>query len=298
MKKFVIAMVVIILLGAVLTGIGCAVFFSSDWRLDSGNVEYYEKSFETEDAFSTIDLRLGNAHNVTLQRGEQCSVKYFDTNYTEFTISVQNRALVISENGWSWKNWLQRLFYKFRSTDVIITVPDGVKVEIVGSLKGAVNLNLPSWEYGNIDLEVSGVSTIVATDVNASSIALEVAGSATMTLSGKTNSVKINASGSVVLRSDNLNCPLVNVHCSGSANVNLSGTGSALNLDVSGSGKVKARDFALDRAHIESSGSVDAEHTVSTYLKADTSGSSHISYWGDPQIEKSTSGSSSIVKKG
>ena len=124
MKKFVIAMVVIILLGAVLTGVGCAVYFSSDFRLGTSNVEYYEKTDTFEESFSTLDLYLKNPHKVSFVRGEKCEVKYFDTDVAPITVSVQGGTLSISEKSYDAINWIKRIFYKFKTTDIVVTVPE------------------------------------------------------------------------------------------------------------------------------------------------------------------------------
>lgn len=298
MKKFVIAMVVIILIGVVLTGIGCAVFFSSDLRFDSNNVEYTEKLFETEEGFSIVSLGLNAAHKVIFERGEKCSVKYFDSDVSSFTVEVKNNTLVISESRWDWKNWVKRLFYKLKTTDVVVTVPEGVTFDLDGELSGATEMNLPSWEYGKIDLDIAGAATVNANDISASSITLTVSGATTLTMSGKADSLRTHASGAVIIKCNNFTCPQIDVHSSGSTELNLEGTGNALNLHASGSGKIFAKDFTLERAELDASGSVDAELNVSNYLKVESSGSARVYYWGDPTLEKSTSGTYKIEKKG
>ncbi|MDE6303127.1 MAG: DUF2807 domain-containing protein [Clostridia bacterium] len=323
MKKFVIAMVVIILLGAVLIGVGCAVYFSSDWRWGTESVEYYEKTDKFEESFSTLDLYLKNPHKISFVRGDKCEVKYFDTDIAPIAVSVQGGTLTISEKSFDAINWFKRIFYKFKTTDIVITVPESCSIlDVKGTLAGATEIKLPSFEgtleYGKIDLRVSGASTFVADKIKADNIKFDVSGASNMTfndiqatsmsldssgaskvvMSGKVDSLRTQASGSVNMRCDSFECPTIDLRSSGSSEIYLSGTGSVLNVHVSGSGKIWARDFTLDRADIDASGSTNAELTVSTYLKVDTSGSSHISYWGDPEVEKHTSGTSTIVKKG
>ena len=298
MKKFAIAMVIVIVLGIVLTGIGCAVFFSSDLSFDSQNVEYTEKLFESEDEFSAVKLDLNAAHKVTFERGEKCAVKYFDSDVTSFSVDVKNNALVISESKWRWDNWFKRMFYKLQTTEIVITVPEGITFDLDGELSGATEINLPSWEYGKIDLDIAGAATVNASDISANSISFTVSGATTLNISGKANSLKTHASGAVILRCYGFDCPQIDVHSSGSTELNLSGTGSSLTLHASGSGKVHAKDFALERAELDASGSVEAELSVSSFLKVDSSGSARVYYWGDPKVEQSTSGSSKVERRG
>ncbi|MDE6060447.1 MAG: DUF2807 domain-containing protein [Clostridia bacterium] len=298
MKKFVIAMVVIILIGAVLAGIGCAVFFSSDLRFDSQNVEYTEKLFETEEEFSIANLNLNAAHKIIFERGEKCSVKYVDSDVTSFAIEVRNNSLVISENRWDWKNWIKRLFYKLKTTDIVITVPEGITFDLDGELSGATEMNLPSWEYGKIDLDIAGAATVNANDISASSISLTVSGATTIIMSGKADSLRMHASGAVIMKGKSFNCPQIDVRSSGSTELDLSGMGNTLTLHASGSGRIFAKDFALERAELDISGSVESELNVSSFLKVASSGSARVYYWGDPKVEQSTSGSSKIEKRG
>ncbi len=296
MKKFVIAMAVIILIGAVLSGIGCAVFFSSDFSAE--NIEYFEKFYETEEPVTELDLRIENAHKVVLQRGEKCSVKYFDSTLSEFSTSAENGKLILSESEWNWKNWLRRIFCKLQTTEIIITVTEGVTLNINGTLNGATEMELPSWEYGNINLDVRGASNITAKGISASNIFFNVSGAANLELSGRADSFIADTSGATNMVCNGLTCPSIDLRVSGSTRVTLSGTGNRLSLHASGSGKLWAKDFTLDSAEIDASGSVDAEVNVSSLLKVHTSGVAYVAYWGDPQIERYTSGSSEIVKKG
>ena len=298
MKKFAIAMVIIILVGVVITGIGCAVFFTSGF--DAIDVEYKEAQlFETDEEISSLNLKLRNAHKIVLERGEKCTVKYIDTSVTSFSISAANGKLNISESDWSWKNWLKRIFYRFKSTEVVITVPENTVLDITGDLAGATDATLPAWQYGNINLEVSGAAKIDATDITADAISLDVSGSTYLSISsGTVNSLKMRASGSVEMNCNGLECPSVDIRSSGSSKITLSGTGRELTLNASGSSKIWAKDFQLERADIDASGSVNAELKVSERLKVKTSGSSHIAYWGNPEVVRSTSGSSTIEQRG
>lgn len=297
MKKAVAAFVILIFVGILLTGIGCAVFFSKG--IKEINLEYYERFFESEEEISSLNLDLGNAHKVVLQRGEKCSVKYFDTNVTNFTVSVENGRLNISEGGWSWKDWLKRIFYRYNSTDVVITVPENAVLDISGNMSGATEATLPAWQYGNIRLNVSGDATIIAGDLTAKDIRIDVSGAADFSIStGRITSLTARVSGSMKLNCEGFECPRIDVRASGSANISLAGTGSEFNLHSSGSSRIWAKGFTLETAEIDASGSVNAELSVSTLLKVATSGSSNIAYWGDPRVEKSTSGTSTVVKKG
>lgn len=295
MKKFVAAMVIIIIVGAILAGVGCAVFFTSDFRTEP--IEYTEGFFETETECTKLDFELADMHNVVLERGEKWSVKYFDSTVSKFSVSAQNGSLVVTEKNNGVRGWLKHLFFKTESTDVVVTVPEGELIDITGEINGSATVNLPDWNYGNMNITVHGASTVNASGITAKSISVDVSGAAKLVLSGSADKLRAHASGSVKMDCNGFNCPDVDVYASGSAELNLSGTGNILSVHASGSGRVWARNFAIDRAEIIASGSVNAELNVSTLLKVDVSGSANIAYWGDPQVDKDTSGSATIVKK-
>ncbi len=289
-------MVVIIAVGIVLSGIGCAVFFSSE--IGMHKIEYTEKFFETEDKVDALDIRLEHQHKVVFERGDKCSVRYFDSDVSNFSVRVSDGKLVIEESRWNWKNWLRRLFYKFQQTDVVITVPDGVALDIDGCFNGASEIVLPSWEFGKLDFVISGASNVVAEGITSKRIDLDISGAANFRLSGKTDNLRVYASGAVKMNCDTLDCPQVYVYTSGTGEIILSGRGDALTVNASGLSNIWAKDFVTDTVHIEASGDVEAEFNVATLLDVKASGVANISYWGNARVEKNVSGSANIVKRG
>lgn len=295
MKKLAIAMTVILVIGIILVAIGCAVYFSSGLRFGSKEIEYTEKSFESEDSFSSIKLDLDDAHRVLFQRGEKCSVQYSESEFSNVTVSVANGVLSFDERGKNSWNWLERLIYNFKTTDIVITVPDEINPNITGIFDGAVELSLPSWELGDIDLRVRGAANINGSDVVAKNVNLNISGATNIQLTGKADLLKIHASGAVNMRCDNIECPHLEVSASGSAHLNLSGVGNSLNVHVSGAAKVWAKDFKLSTAVFDVSGSLNAEVTVNNTLNVHASGSGKIYYWGNPFVEQSGSGSLKVT---
>lgn len=317
MKKFVISMVVIILLGAVLCGIGCAVYFTGDNRFFSVEVEYTEKNFTAEQGFNEINLNLHEAHNISFKNGDAYSVRYFDSELSDISVSSENNTLIVSEKGFNFKNWLQRLKYKFRTTDIEITVPADTALSIEGKISGSAIIKLPSWTFGTINLKISGAASLVGTQlktdnitVNASGAAdiniggefkdidLHASGASNVTLSGSASSLHSQASGSMELNGNNFNCPLVDLSASGSMDVSLSGVGDTLKAHASGLSEIQAKNFTVNSASFDTSGSLEAEVTVNNTLTVHASGYAKIYYYGDPQITTSGSGSPKTIKRG
>ena len=317
MKKFVTAMVIILVLGVVLCGIGCAVYFTGDNKFFGEQVQYTECNFVAEEAFDTIDFDLKQAHRIYFKIGDAYSVRYFDSEQSPVSVSSQNGTVSIKEQGFDFKHWWQRLKYRFGTTDVEITVPAGTVLSLKGNMDGSTNLQLPSWKFGDMTLIVRGSADITGTNVTTQNMSFDISGSADLKLSGSFKNINISAngsadieiagtatslishaSGSLDIAANSFVCPLVDLSASGSMDASLSGSGEVLKMHTSGSGDLYAKNFAVAEANLETSGSLDAEVTVSHQLTVNASGSATVYYWGDPHIDRHVSGSAKITKRG
>lgn len=317
MKKFIIAMAVILLVGGILSGIGCVVYFNGNQKLNFENPEYVENVFVAESAFDSVELDFNEPHTLKFERGDTYSVKYSTNQYSDTTVSAAEGKLRFQEKPWNWKTWIHRLFCRFSTTEVVITVPRDVVLTIDANIGGASDITLPSWQYGNIDMDIHGAAcvtgdSIEASDINISisggakidltgnmkNIRIDSSGSSDISLAGKAKELRVYASGSSDIVCTQFDSPLINIEMSGSADITLKGTGDVLNLHSSGSSEIYAREFAVSRAILESSGSVNAQINVSQYLSVSASGSADVEYWGNPdQVDKSLSGSASVVHR-
>lgn len=315
MKKFTITMVVLIFVGALVSGIGCAVYFGGGTKFFAEDVEYVAHAYIAEQAFHTFDFSLKTSHNVSFVQGDEFSVKYSDCEQSPINISVSDGKVTMSEQGIDWKQWWKQLRYRYKSTDVIITVPEGTVLTLQGTVDGSANVELPDWNFGRIDLRLRGSANLKGTGVKTQDVNFQVAGSANVNMSGEfkkvsvdasgsarvaltgnAESMKTYASGSADLICNGFVCPLIELEASGSVDLDISGQGDALTVHASGSADIKARNFALKTARLNSSGSLDAQVSVSEYLYVSSSGSAHVDYWGNPSVERSCSGSCQIRK--
>lgn len=317
MKKFVIAMVIIILVGCVSTGVGCAVYFTGDNRFFKEDLVYTENTFVSEQEFDTVYFDIKNAHNIIFKRGDCYSVRYSESQFSDVNVTVENGTLKVSENGEIWKHWWDRLRYRRCATELEITVPENVALSLNGLVAGYVKVELPAWQFGNINLNCKGAADFTGNGVQIAKIDVSVAGAADFDLNGVFGDIKLTASGaadlalsgtaksiiayaagSIEMSANNFNCPLIQVDASGSMDITLSGTGDILRANASGSGDIVARNFTLKTCSLDVSGSLDAEVSVSDRLDIKASGSADVDYWGDPTVERHVSGSSHITKRG
>lgn len=314
MKKLIISMVIIIAVGALVAGIGCAVYFKGNNRLFSKDAEYKVASYISPSSFTEMDLELCSGHRLILQYGDGYSLTYSDSLLSKFNVETKDGKLNVKEKSNSLK-WWNRIMYRQETTDIILTVPEGSKLSLRGTISGSLSAELPDWEYGDFDLIIAGSTSITgknitADDINVTasgsakfgvggtlkSVNVIASGSADIELSGSATSLKASVSGSVDLSCEQFDCPIIDVDSSGSSDISLSGTGSKLTVHSSGSTDIYAKDFSLLTAAIHSSGSCDAEINVSVKLTVSVSGSADIKYWGNPSIENIGSNRARIKK--
>lgn len=313
MKKFVISMVLIIVIGAVMVGVGCAVVGANGgFEAFGKEVTLTEHTFNSEKPFDKISLDLQSPHKFTFVRGEGYSVRYSDSEQNPINVSVSDVGVLrMSDNRKFWWSW----FWTQKTSVVEITVPENVILSIDADLSGASEIEFPAWKFGEIDLDLSGASALqgsnvefVKLDANISgassfnlggilgTVEIEASGAAEIYFAGTATVLKIEMSGAGKMNCSNFTCPAIDIDASGSVEMRLSGTGDKLEFDASGSGDLYAKDFQVTRAAIDISGSVKAEVSVSEFLSVDSSGSATVKYWGSPQVENRGSGSSSVIK--
>jgi hypothetical protein len=88
----------------------------------------------------------------------------------------------------------------------------------------------------------------------------------------------------------------LNLIVSGGSVMKLHGLGDELKADISGASTLSAFDYPVRLADVIASGASSARLTVSDRLRANASGSSSITYRGNPQVENNSSGGSVVVK--
>jgi hypothetical protein len=111
-----------------------------------------------------------------------------------------------------------------------------------------------------------------------------------------TKDLSFDLSGSTKIDMD-LNAANVHTDASGSSEIYLKGQAASHDVDMSGSGKVEALDFVVGKYKISTSGASECKINVLNELDVHTSGSSDISYRGNPsKVNNDQSGASAIKK--
>jgi hypothetical protein len=143
-----------------------------------------------------------------------------------------------------------------------------------GSPDVTVTVTMPHLTY----LDVSGSSATTITQVHG-------------------DSLHVRSSGSSDIRID-VQVQELAVDVAGSGDLSLTGTAGSADITVFGPGTVSGSTLAAATAHVSVSGSGDVTLRVDTTLDANVVGSGSINYYGDPVVNSDASGSGSIQHAG
>lgn len=135
-------------------------------------------------------------------------------------------------------------------------------------------------------LNVKAIQSIQATGGS------DVESIGTITSSNLTLSASGGSDMSLNVRANNLNAS-----ASGGSDLQLVGSAGNLVASASGGSDIKMEKLASNYANLTATGGSDIQASVSKGLTASASGGSDITYIGNPDIKKSSSGSGSVRKK-
>ncbi len=127
---------------------------------------------------------------------------------------------------------------------------------------------------------------------------IKSSGAVELATNGRVNvqNLKLDFSGASKIDME-LSAADIKTEISGASEISLKGQAASHDINVSGVGKLHAPDFVVGVYKINSSGAADCDINVLKSLKTNTSGSSNITYHGNPSnIQEHKSGSSSLKK--
>ncbi|MBK5719938.1 DUF2807 domain-containing protein, partial [Dysgonomonas sp. Marseille-P4677] len=128
---------------------------------------------------------------------------------------------------------------------------------------------------------------------------LSASGSIKAQVKGKleTSGLEFSLSGSGNVVIDSLICQTLKSKASGSADITINGGKvSLIESSISGSGKVNTVAIQADSVYCTVSGSGDFDVWADKYLQIKVSGSGNVRYKGNPNIDKSISGSGKVMQ--
>jgi len=87
------------------------------------------------------------------------------------------------------------------------------------------------------------------------------------------------------------------IEANGASMITVSGDTETLNIDASGAGKIDAHKLHAARAFVDAKGVASIDLYAKDQLDVTISGPSHVTYWGDPKVNKTVHGPGSVEKK-
>lgn len=135
--------------------------------------------------------------------------------------------------------------------------------KVVLSMSGTSKISLENFRSESINATASGVSKFKTLEVNAGELCATLSGTSSFNFSGEIRKVSADMQGATSLF--------------------LKGTGNELAVSGRGTAVVNAEKFTVKDASLNMSGVSGASVTVTEKLETETSGNSHIDYYGHPK---------------
>ncbi|MFC1950213.1 GIN domain-containing protein [Chloroflexota bacterium] len=258
MKKTVVTVLVVVLLA-----LGLLVSCVGGIVKGSGNLA--TEGFNFSD-FTHVDV--GSAFEVEIAQSDSYSVSVItDDNLLDYVL--------VSKQGTTLKIRLKSASYISTTARAEITMPQLHDLDLSEATQGTVS---GFSSGGNIDIKVSGASSLDLIDMSV-------------------GDVKLNISGASRVNGD-IKAIDVNFDISEASTVQLQGSANDIDVDTSGASHMELATFPVNNADIKFSGASSGTVNLDGRLNADLSGASNLKYIGEPTIEDINISSASTVSKG
>ena len=271
MKKLKILTAVLpVLLLATLLISGCqTILVSKNGETETGETETRQYDF-TE--FTHLDI--SSAFEYEIQQSDTYSISITANNnlFDDIKVSKMGQTLILDMEfpGAPWT-----IFNVAPSLKALITMPQLQGLDSSGATNGTVT-DFSSTE--NLDVTVSGASTVKLEDIAAGDTAFDISGASEVT-------------GDIVVKD-------LELEVSGASTVQMKGSANSLAIDGSGASHLNLADLKVGNADVNLSGASDATINLVGRLDADLSGASTLEYIGEPTLGiMDTTGASTVKRK-
>ena len=271
MKKLIIltALLSVLLLTTFLAS-GCGVILvPKDGETEPGELETRQYDF-TE--FTHVDI--GSAFEYEIQQADTYSISITaDSNlFDDIRVTKVGQTLDI---GIEFPGVTVTIWNVAPRLRAVVTMPQLQGLDSSGATHGTVT-GFRSDE--NLDITVSGASTVELEDIAAGDTVFDISGASKVT-------------GAIVVED-------LELEVSGASTVQLKGSANSLSVDGSGASHLKLADLTVGNADVTLSGASDATINLVGRLDADLSGASTLEYIGEPTLGiMDTTGASTVKRK-
>jgi hypothetical protein len=258
MKQILVVILVAALLTSVLL-VGCGVVSTG-----SGNLETKDYNFSD---FSKVEVSSAFEFEISQSSSYSISITADDNVIEKVQVTKEGDTLKIG---------LNRIIGLGSVTlKAAVTMPQLRGLDISGASRGTV-YNFSSTE--NLDVGVSGASSLDLVDISAGDVKCEVSGASKIT--------------------GDITAADADFDVSGASTVQLEGSAIDIVVDASGASRFKLAAFPINNATVALSGASSGTVNLDGRLDADLSGASKLDYIGEPTMDTiNTSGGSTLSKK-
>ncbi len=247
-------------------------------------------NFESVSAESihVVYLTEGNSDEIEVTYPEEYE-KYLDYSVANGTLYLKLKHI----------DKARRIFKNLSRKDEIIVKVQMKEIRNI-SLSGAAKLvpegNFTASGDGIFKFTLSGASSTEkeALNISGDKILIEASGASNGSVKGKFNEAigEVSGASSFYLEFDTKE---LDIEASGASNYNLNGKAESIDIECSGASSVEIKGVTKE-IDIQCSGAskVDAEEMIAENARATASGASHISVYGDNDLNLQTSGASTI----
>ena len=233
-------------------------------KSDEDNISSKDLESRFEDLKDFHSIKISGGMDVEITQSDKFSVEIRSNQLQKIKSSIKEGVLIIepTKTGKNFKGF------------AYISAP---KFETI-TLNGACDLKTTNTlVQPSLGLGLSGASDAVIS-TNNQSMSVVLSGSSDLDLKGEIASLYAT--------------------CSGASDMDCFGSIQKAHLVLSGSSDFDGKKCEMETCTVVASGSSDAAVNVKNTLSVTASGSSEITYYGNPKVEKnSISGSSSIIQK-
>jgi len=271
MKKLIIltALLSVLLMATFLVS-GCGIILvPKDGDTEPGETETRQYDF-TE--FTHVDI--GSAFDYEIRQADTYSISITANSnlFDDIRVTTVGKTLDI---GIEFPGVTVTIFNVAPKLQAVITMPQLQGLNSSGATQGTVT---GFRSDDNLDVTVSGASTVELEDIAAGDTVFDISGASKVT-------------GAIVVED-------LELEVSGASTVQLKGLADSLATDGSGASHLKLADLEVGNANVALSGASDATINLAGRLDADLSGASTLEYIGEPMLGIiDTTGASTVKRK-
>lgn len=282
-KLFMFCAVTLILIASLLTG--CSAIFHT-----SGSSQLIEKTFDFKD-FNSVNISGAIQYDVEQADNYSVVVSLHEDMLERLDIRQTGNTLTIG---------MKYVPFSTPNVKVTISMPQLSRLEVLGACDGKAAgfdsnnaLDIRLFSASEMDTNIkAGVTTIFLSgasringNLTSTDTEIKLSGASEMNMILQTGNTVINESGSSQIRGA-LKAQDCQFTLSGASSCDLTGSAGDTSIIASGSSEMNSPGFTMQTADVKLTAASDASIGVVTALDVDISGTSSLTYTGNPALGK------------